>query len=225
MEQYKLYINDTGKGRKWLHVSTVSVLWFGLILQITISIPTYLKAGRSLEGTLVQLFSFFTILVNLLAAICLTALFKTNSRLGKYFFQPRILSAIALYITIVGLVYNLVLRNLWHPEGLFKLADELLHSVNPLLFVVYWLVYAPKANLKWIEALNWLWVPFIYSVYVFIRGSISHLYPYPFLNIDKLGVSQVAINSLLMLIAFLLIGFLFVWINRLMVKRNSGAIV
>lgn len=221
MEQNKLYNNYTGKGGKWLHVSTVSVLWFGLILQIAISIPDYLKTGRSLGGTLVQLFSYFTILINLLAAICLTALFKTNSRLGKYFFQPRILSAIALYITIVGSVYNMVLRGLSHPEGLSRLADELLHAVNPVLFVVYWLVYAPKANLKWMDALNWLWVPFIYSVYVFIRGSISHLYPYPFLNIDKLGVSQVAINSLMMLVAFLLIGFLFVWINRLMAKRSS----
>jgi hypothetical protein len=223
MEQYKLHINNTVKGGKWLYTSTV-IIWFGLILQITVSIPAYLKEGRGLAGTLVQLFSYFTILSNLLAAICLTSLFKVGGRLGKYFFQPCVFSAIALYITIVGLVYNLVLRSLWNPEGLFKLADELLHSINPVLFVVYWLVYAPKANLKWIEALNWLWFPFIYSVYVFIRGGISHLYPYPFLNIDKLGVPQVAINSLLMLIAFLLIGFLFVWINRIITKRGPAII-
>ncbi|HEX8024465.1 Pr6Pr family membrane protein [Mucilaginibacter sp.] len=221
MEQYKLHINNTIKGRKWLYVSTV-IIWFSLILQITISIFAYLKEGRSLGGTLVQLFSYFTILSNLLAAICLTALFKTNSRLGKYFFQPRVFSAIALYITIVGLVYNLVLRSLWHPEGLFKLADELLHSVNPVLFVVYWLVYVPKASLKWSRALSWLWFPLGYSVYIFIRGSISHLYPYPFLNIDTLGLSRVAINSLLMLVAFLLIGFLFVWINRVIAKRGAA---
>jgi hypothetical protein len=220
MEQYKLHINNTVKGRKWLYISTV-IIWFSLILQITISISAYLKTGRSLAGTLVQLFSYFTILSNLLAVICLTALFKANSRLGKCFFQPRVFSAIALYITIVGVVYNLVLRSLWHPAGLFKLADELLHSLNPVLFVVYWLVYAPKANLKWVQALSWLGFPLGYSVYIFIRGSISHLYPYPFMNIDKLGVPQVAINSLLMLIAFLLIGFLFVWINRLTVKRSS----
>lgn len=223
MEQYKLYINNTIKGRKWLYVSTV-IIWFSLILQITISIPAYLKEGRSFAGTLVQLFSYFTILSNLLAVICLTTLFKVNSRFGKYFFQPRVFSAIVLYITIVGLVYNLVLRSLWHPEGLFKLADELLHSVNPVLFVVYWLVYAPKANLKWMEALNWLWFPLGYSVYIFIRGSISHLYPYPFLNIDTLGLSRVAVNSLLMLVAFLLIGFLFVWVNRIIAKRGTEII-
>ncbi|WPV02813.1 Pr6Pr family membrane protein [Mucilaginibacter sp. cycad4] len=221
MEQYQLPINDTGKGRKWLYIFTI-IIWFSLVLQITISIPAYLKAGRSLAGTLVQLFSYFTILTNLLAAICLAAvLFKINIRLGKYFSQSHVFSAIALYITIVGMVYNLVLRSLWHPEGLFKLADELLHSVNPFLFVVYWLIYMPKANLKWAQALIWLWFPFIYSVYIFIRGSISHLYPYPFLDLDKLGLPRVAINSLLMLIAFLFIGFLFVWINRVMVKRGS----
>ncbi|WP_162996834.1 Pr6Pr family membrane protein [Mucilaginibacter kameinonensis] len=221
MEQDKLYNNYTVTGGKWLHIATVSVLWFALILQIGIAIPNYLQTGRTLAGTLVQLFSFFTILTNLLAALSMTALFNINSRLGKYFFQPHVFSAIALYITIVGLVYNLVLRNLWHPTGLSKLADELLHSVNPVLFVIYWLAYMPKANLKWTQALSWLWFPLIYSVYIFIRGSISHLYPYPFLDVDKLGIPQVAINSLFMLIAFLLVGFLFVWINRIMVKRKS----
>jgi len=221
MEQDKLYNNYRVSAGKWLHVATVSVLWFALILQIAIAIPNYLQTGRTLVGTLVQLFSFFTILTNLLAALSMTVLFSADSRLGKYFIQPRVFSAIALYITIVGLVYNLVLRNLWHPIGLSKLADELLHSVNPVLFVVYWLVYMPKANLKWVQALNWLGFPLIYSVYIFIRGSISHLYPYPFLDVDKLGIPRVAINSLFMLLAFMLIGLLFVWVNRIMVKRES----
>ncbi len=221
MEQYELLTNNTGKGRKWLYLFTI-IIWFGLVLQIAISIPAYLMAGRSLAGALVQLFSYFTILSNLLAAICLAAvLFKINTRLGKYFSQSQVFSAVALYITIVGMVYNLVLRNLWHPKGLLKLADELLHSVNPILFVVYWLIYIPKANLKWAQALSWLWFPLIYSVYIFVRGSISHLYPYPFLNIDILGLARVAINSLLMLIAFLSIGFLFVWVNRVMARRSS----
>ncbi|WP_413671151.1 Pr6Pr family membrane protein [Mucilaginibacter sp. Mucisp86] len=171
---------------------------------------------------MVQLFSYFTILTNLLAATCLTAvLFKTNMGIRRYFLQSHIFSAIALYITIVGLVYNLVLRSLWHPDGLSKLADELLHSVNPVLFVLYWLMYVPKADLKWTQTLGWLWFPFIYSVYIFIRGSISHLYPYPFLDIGALGLSRVAVNSLLMLVAFLFFGFLFVWINRLMKKRDD----
>jgi hypothetical protein len=222
MEQYKLHNNNTGKGSKWLHISTVSVLWFSLVLQIAISIPAFLKTGRSIAGTLVQLFSFFTILTNLLAAVCLAVLLVTPKvRLAKYFLQSHVFSAIALYITIVGLVYNLVLRSLWHPEGLFKLADELLHTVNPLLFVAYWLAYVPKANLKWGQAFKWLWVPFIYSVYIFIRGALSHLYPYPFLNVDELGVMQVVINCLVMLAAFLVIGFLFIWINRVMAKRSS----
>lgn len=221
MEQYELLTNNTGNGRKWLYLFTI-IIWFGLVLQIAISVPAYLKAGRSLAGTLVQLFSYFTILSNLLAAIYLAAvLFKINTRLEKYFSQSQVFSAVALYITIVGVVYNLVLRNLWHPKGLFKLADELLHSVNPILFVAYWLIYIPKANLKWTQALSWLWFPFIYSVYIFVRGSISHLYPYPFLNIDILGLFRVAINSLLMLIAFLSIGFLFVWVNRVMARRSS----
>lgn len=210
----------TAKLKLLLLSSTVSIIWFAVILQITIAIPIYEAQGRSLAGTLVQLFSFFTILTNLLSAVCLTAIvLKPKSKVAVYFLRSHVFAGIALYIIIVGLTYNLVLRQLWHPVGLSKLADELLHSVNPLLFVFCWLVCAPKNLLKWGQAISWLLVPFVYSVYVFIRGALSHLYPYPFLDIDKLGLMQVIINSGFMLVAFLVIGLLLVWINNLLVKR------
>ncbi|MEO3408002.1 Pr6Pr family membrane protein [Mucilaginibacter sp. CAU 1740] len=212
--------NITAKLKLLLLISTVSIIWFALILQIAIAIPVHLAQGRSLGGTLVLLFSYFTILINLLAAISLSVIvLKPKSNGAVYFLQSHVFAGITLYITIVGLTYNLVLRQLWQPVGLFKLADELLHSVDPLLFVICWLLFAPKTVLKWKQALNWLWVPFIYSVYIFIRGAISHLYPYPFMDIDKFGIQQVIINSGFMLIAFLVIGLLLVWINNIIAKR------
>jgi len=56
--------------------------------------------------------------------------------MGIIFFEAGVITAITVYITIVGLVYNVILRFLWKPEGLQFIVDELLHTVIPLLLLV-----------------------------------------------------------------------------------------
>jgi hypothetical protein len=51
-------------------------------------------------------------------------------------------------------VYNIILRNLWQPQGSQKIADELLHVAVPLLYVLYWLIFAKKNPLQWMDAVK-----------------------------------------------------------------------
>ncbi|WP_183560136.1 Pr6Pr family membrane protein [Mucilaginibacter sp. SP1R1] len=198
------------------------MLWLGLILQFYVSIPAYLSNGYSLAGALVQLFSFFTIQVNLLVALCLVSiLLKPSAALYKLFSRGYVLTGIVVYIAIVCLVYNTVLRGLLHLTGPARVADELLHLINPVLFIIYWLIFIPKTNLKWAQSLNWLWYPFFYLVYTLIRGAITTTYPYPFVNAAKLGYTKVTINSLVMLVAFLLFGLLFILLSRRLASKSS----
>ncbi len=208
---------------KWAYTVVITlIIWFGLILQFSISIPSYMAAGRSLVNTLVQLFSFYTILSNLLIAVCLTAILTApKSKWGSFFLRETVLTAITLYITIVAIIYNTVLRNIGHLEGLFKVANELLHVINPVLFIIYWLAFVPKAILKLKDVLPRLWFPFIYFIYVLIRGAISGDYPYPFLNVAKAGYAQVMLNALILLPVIWGLGALFILIARLMSKPNS----
>ncbi|WP_419701776.1 Pr6Pr family membrane protein [Mucilaginibacter sp. NFX135] len=202
--------------------ATGLVVWFALILQVSISIPAYMKVNNSLLNAIIQILSFFTIQSNLMVGVCLwTLLLKPSNALYRFFSREYVLGGICLYIIVVGLVYNIILRNLWHPTGLFKLADDLLHSVNPLLFVIYWLIFARQEKLKWTQSLNWLWFPFLYLIYTVIRGAIINYYPYPFINVDKLGYSQVLINSLILLIVFLVLGLLLVAVNRIFKTRTG----
>ncbi|SHN10587.1 Pr6Pr family membrane protein [Mucilaginibacter sp. OK098] len=208
---------------KWAYTALVIIVtWFALVLQFSISIPAYLAAGRSLCSTLVQLYSYYTILSNLLMVVCLTIiLIAPTSALGHFFLKRTVLTSIALYITIVALIYNIVLRNLWHMEGLFKLANELLHVVNPILFIIYWFAFVPKAGLKYRDVLPWLWFPLIYFIYVLIRGAISGDYPYPFLNAEKSGYAQVMLNALILLPVIWGLGALYVLIARLMSRSEK----
>ena len=208
--------NQASNKIKWAY-STLAVIitWFALVLQFSISIPAYLDKGCSLRSALIQLFSYYTILSNLLMVVGLTTiLIAAKSAWGRFFLKNTVLTAIVLYMTIVGLTYNILLRNVWNPVGLFKLADELLHVVNPLLFIIYWLAFVPKSGLKYSNVWLWLWFPFVYFIYVLIRGAISGNYPYPFLDVAKLGYPQVLLTAVILLPIFWGLGALFVFIAR-----------
>ena len=110
--------------------------WFALIAQFYLIM---VNRVASIPETIIRYFSFFTILTNLIVAVCCTViLLKPSSSTGKFFSRPTILTAIVVYITVVGIVYNTVLRFLWNPQGLQLIVDELLHSVIPLLFIILW---------------------------------------------------------------------------------------
>lgn len=164
--------------------------WFALIAQyyLIISIGT-----NSPGEATIWFFSYFTILTNIIVALCCTL---NLLRPGKFFSKPATFTAISVYIVIVAIIYNLILRFLWQPQGLQRIVDELLHTVIPLSFLIYWLLFIPKHTLKWSSFLPWLIYPLVYIVYVFIRGAFSGFYPYPFLDVSVLGFSKVLLNSL-----------------------------
>ncbi|SDF40589.1 hypothetical protein SAMN05216464_11781 [Mucilaginibacter pineti] len=196
-------------------------VWFSVILQFMISTQAYVQTGRTFGGSLIQIISFFTVLSNILVGLCLVAIvLKPASGFKSFFASNSVVTATALYITIVGLVYNTVLRGLVHLEGLFTITNELTHAFNPLAFIIFWLFFAPKEKLGWAKAAKWLWFPFLYLVYILIRGAIYHFYPYPFLNVDKLGYQRVIINSLLMMMAFVVFDLLFFSLNRWMAGKS-----
>lgn len=73
------------------------------------------------------------------------------------------LTAILVYIMTVGLTYNTVLRSLWKPQGLQLLADNLLHSIIPFLYLVFWIFFVKKQSLQWKDVFSWLVYPLVIS--------------------------------------------------------------
>jgi hypothetical protein len=107
--------------------------WFALALQLYLMILK-VPAGQML-GTVITFLSFFTILTNILVVLVFTAAgFRPGW--GQWFARPSIQAGSAVYIAIVGCSYQLLLRHLWNPQGAQWLADTLLHSVIPLVYVL-----------------------------------------------------------------------------------------
>lgn len=193
--------------------------WLAVMAQFYLII---VNRTTTVPETVVRFFSYFTILTNILVALTFTSLLlKQSSQWRKFFSRPEVLTPVAVYITIVGIVYNLILRGLWRPEGLQRLVDEMLHSVIPLLFVVFWCIYISRHSLKWKQIPAWLLYPFIYFLYVLIRGAVSGFYPYPFINVKEHGYGAVLLNSVYIMLAFLLFSALFVAVGKIRHKTLS----
>jgi len=140
--------------------------------------------------------------------------------MGTFFSKPSVLSALTLYITIVCLVYQIVLRRQHTQHGLFKFCDEILHTLSPPLFVLFWLIFVDKGKLAWSKAFNWLIYPLIYFVFIIVRGVITGYYPYSFIDGTKLNLGQIAVNFFFLLLTFLAIGLIYIGISRLSKKQT-----
>lgn len=209
---------NPGKIRLWV---IALLAWVGVILQFYLAAQNWAGLGLSpFEGT-IRFFSYFTILTNILVALSFTAvLTRPQSKLGVFFSGHSAQAAIAVYIFIVGMVYNLVLRNLWAPQGLQLIVDNILHSAVPLIYVLYWIVFVPKNNLTWMDAVRWLSYPALYFLWVIIFGALSGFYPYPFIDVHVLGYPKMFIHAIVLLIVFLSLGLLAIASGKF--KVNKG---
>ncbi|MCX2482325.1 Pr6Pr family membrane protein [Pedobacter sp. MR2016-24] len=199
----------------------VSVLlgWFAVIAQLVLYI---INRTVSLTETLFRFFSYFTILSNILVALCFTALLvKPKSAWGRIFTHSKVISGTVVYIIVVSAVYNLVLRQLWNPEGLQKIVDVILHSTMPMLFVAHWLFRVPKNELQWKNAFAWLLFPLLYIILVLIRGTFSDFYPYPFVDVSESGYNAVLINCAGLFIIFLVLSLLVIGTGKLISKYTG----
>ena len=191
--------------------------WFALAAQFYI----YLNSGVASVGeTTIRYFSFFTIDSNGLSALAFTSLLLApSSRMGRFFGHYSTLTAVTVYMVVVGLVYNVILRSLWDPQGLQWIVDELLHSVLPALLVLHWLMFVAPERLQWKSIPVWMLFPLFYCIFIMWRGAKSGVYPYPFLNPDTLGHEKVYHNIGGMIALFFVVAFLLVGVSKILRKR------
>jgi hypothetical protein len=192
--------------------------WFAVITQFVLMIANRTAS----EGeTIIRFFSFFTIESNGLIAVALTFLLLTpGSPRSNFFTRASTMAAMTLYILVVGITYNAILRSIWNPQGLQRIVDELLHLVIPLLFFIYWFIFQSKKPLHWKNIFPWLLFPLLYCIYTLIRGQLSGYYPYPFMDLTQLGMDRVLVNMGAMLVLFLVISILLVGITKLRSKTG-----
>jgi hypothetical protein len=194
-------------------------LLFGIldIFAITFQV-IYLAQHNALN--LVNFFSYFTILSNVLAAFVLifSALYLFKKRKPSQS-EELVRSAATLYMAVTGIVYATLLsgQNL---GLLLPWVNDVLHRIMPIVVVADWLYRPTKATLTLKQFPRVLIFPVTFLTYSLIRGPIVNWYPYPFLNPSKAhGYSGVSLYCLGIVVLFFGLYWLLIYLGSKL-KRN-----
>jgi hypothetical protein len=216
-DQTPVHAKSSWSSREFSFAAIAGLAWFALGLQLLLTLSNPAHLPGSLAERLNNLLSYFTIWTNFLIAATLTVMLGApHGRLALRLRTPEFLTGVAVAISLVSIAYELLLRGLWKPSGWSWVADTLFHDVVPAAFVLLWLVFVPKGNLGPRHLPAWLIYPTGYFAYVLLRGVVVGRYPYPFWDVTLIGYTQTVINALGLLLVVIVLGGVFLVIDRLM---------
>ncbi|WEK05601.1 MAG: Pr6Pr family membrane protein [Candidatus Devosia phytovorans] len=196
----------------------------GLVLQFVLSLQVAHAAGRDIPGFLGHFLAFYTILTNVtLVLIYLSELFP-RSPLAP-FHRPVVRGFMAANIALVGLYVFFVLRFINPLEGIFLVADTLLHYVCPTLYVLWWLLTQTHNRLRWADLPAMLAPTLVYFIYILARGTWVQQYPYPILNVVELGYPAVLLNAVTMALALAVLCLAVIGLDKGLGRRRLSAII
>lgn len=181
--------------------------------------------GRAPDFAGWNLFSYFTVQSNIIAAVVLVLAAITIVRrtpFGDWFRYVR--GGAVLYMLITGLVYTFLLQNNpdANPSLGFDWKNFVLHQFGPLFIIMWWLLWPSAKAITSREAWWWLVFPIAWIVYTLIRASVTGWYPYPFLNPDKVGGwGAVTLYIIGIAAAFIGLAQLLAWVSRERQKNAS----
>ncbi len=179
------------------------------VIGIVASGVSRIIAGENgLFGVWPFLFGFFTIWVNALVALAYGLRWRGGFVRGLA----------TTMIVLVGLVYHVQLshlrelRDVWQWTG-----NALTHYAVPVLVFADWLWFGPR-GVKWRWAGAWLLFSLAYTLFALVRGALTDVYVYPFLDVATLGWDGFFRSVAAMSAGFLLVGLLMVALRKAMTR-------
>lgn len=149
--------------------------------------------------------------------------------------QLKFVGLVAIILTFS--VFNFLLAGEAGRDPLrnWEIGSVLLHVILPIMYVMDWFVFNERGTAKWKYVLSTVLFPAIYFVFIVIHAAILGfdtsiknglgnpplIYPYFFLNFEKLGVGGVAMWLVLIAGAVMLVGALFVLIDKALAKKEK----
>lgn len=211
-------------------------LIYKIILVVLCGIGLYLNIFNGNFDYMIEQLSYYTILSNLLCFIVFILIiikmiknFKNKEETENY---PRLKEGTTIAITVTFLIFHLILRPdfLAHgnaPLELDSINNLLVHYIVPLMTIFDWILFDKKGNYSSKNLAKYALIPIIYLVFSCIKAAFGYTfssgskYPYYFLDIDKYGLLEVGRNVLIVAIAFLLLGEIFILIDKLILKISK----
>ena len=142
-----------------------------------------------------------------------------------------------LGILLTFLVFNILLAGAADrdPQLNWRIGSLTFHVVLPIMYIADWFLFYERKKCKWYYPIASIAFPLIYATFIFIQAAIMGfdtsilipnsqtplIYPYFFVNLETQGVGGVAKWILILLVAFVAIGFLFFGLDKLGKKKEK----
>lgn len=141
-------------------------------------------------------------------------------------FNPLIKFMGILMILLTFFVFNILLADDRTLAENLSVSSLLLHVALPIMFVADWILFYERKQTKWYYPLLSILVPLVYIIFIFIRAFILNgkgdfIYPYFFLNIDEIGIAGVLKWIIILLIAFVVVGYLIYFLDRIIKSKKK----
>jgi hypothetical protein len=217
----------------WLRALAVARLVAGALMitailsQLAVSLGYWQRIGIHDVGLrMADFFSAFTHQVNLAAGAVLIVgafvLLRGDAPEPGWYSVLRL--AVLPSLLAAGIVYNVLLRSQAVPPGSqLDWANEVMHVVAPLLFLVDWVVAPHPRSLRFRSAAVVVILPLAWLAYTFLRGPLvpdeinrtPYYYPYPFLDPHASGWAPVVQLVGELLVFAVILGLLAVLVWRI----------
>ena len=201
-----------GAARRRTLVLNIARLAFATTAVVAMTYQFASSADSSFQQA--NFFSFFTIQSNILAVAALFLLVLVpRSRRTALVDGAR--SAAVLYMAITGVVFALLLSGLQEDlQTTIPWVDFVVHKLMPVVLVADWLIDPPRHRLPRWTVLAWLAYPLAWFAYTLARGADVDWYPYPFVDVSRLGYGGVLGRSVMFVAGFALAGATLLWLGN-----------
>ena len=142
-----------------------------------------------------------------------------------------------LGILLTFLVFNIMLAGAEgrDPQLNWRVGSLLFHVTLPILYIADWFLFYERKKSKWYYPIASIGFPISYVIFIFIQAAIMGfdtsilipgtttplIYPYFFVNLETQGIGGVLRWILILLVAFVAVGYVFFGLDRLGKKTGK----
>ena len=168
--------------------------------------------------------------------IMLTALIQTaRKKEDSYVTAAPILKFIGMLgILLTFLVFNIMLAGARDPQLNWRVGSLVFHVVLPIMYIADWFLFYERRKCEWYYPIASIVFPLAYVIFlliqaiilkfdssIFITGTTTPLiYPYFFVDLEKQGAGVLMWIGILT-VAFVAVGYLFLWLDRIVKKTEK----
>ena len=139
----------------------------------------------------------------------------------------KFIGVIAILLTFFVFNFLLAGQSDRDPQANWRVSSISFHVILPIMYVFDWLLFYEHKKVRWFHPLVSVVFPTLYIIFVYTRAAIvnfnpavAYLYPYFFLNPDRVGTMGIVKWVAILLAGFVVIGYIFYGIDKIVKSKR-----